>query len=130
VAGNKADILRVLCDTTLSVTMSSTRPAQQLVLSTCPSAAVAKRLARRLVEERLAACVNILPLAQSIYRWRGKVESAREWLLIIKSRRTVYPRLEARLRELHPYELPEIIAVPIARGLAAYLAWIDNPDKA
>jgi periplasmic divalent cation tolerance protein len=110
--------------------MASRRPAPQLVLSTCPSQAVARRMARRLVEERLAACVNIVPIAQSVYRWRGKVETTREWLLIIKSRRAVYTRLEARLRELHPYELPEIVAVPLARGLAAYLSWIDNPDKA
>jgi periplasmic divalent cation tolerance protein len=109
--------------------MASRRPTPQLVLSTCPNPTVARRIARRLVEERLAACVNILPIAQSVYRWRGKVENAREWLLVIKSRRAVYARLEARLREMHPYELPEIVAVPIARGLAAYLSWIDNPDK-
>jgi periplasmic divalent cation tolerance protein len=110
--------------------MASRRAPAQLIFSTCPSPTVARRIARRLVEERLAACVNVVPMAQSVYRWRGKVESAREWLLIIKSRRTAYARLEARLRELHPYELPEIIAVPIAQGLAAYLSWIDNPDNA
>jgi periplasmic divalent cation tolerance protein len=73
--------------------------------------------------------VNIVPIARSVYRWRGKIQNAREWLLIIKSRSADYARLETRLRALHPYELPEIVAVPLARGLAAYLAWIDNPDK-
>jgi periplasmic divalent cation tolerance protein len=104
-------------------------PATQLVLTTCPNARVARRIARVLVEERLAACVNIVPLAQSVYRWRGKVESAREWLLVIKSRAAAYTALERRLRALHPYELPEVVAVPIAGGYARYLAWIVNPDK-
>lgn len=114
----------------MPATVAKRRPAQQLVITTCPNPTAARRLARRLVEEQLAACVNTLPIAQSVYRWRGKVQSTREWLLLIKSRCADYPRLEARICALHPYELPEIIAVPIARGLAAYLAWIDNPDKA
>jgi periplasmic divalent cation tolerance protein len=101
----------------------------QLVLTTCPSPRVAKRVARALVEERLAACVNILPIAQSVYRWRGKVESAREWLLVMKTRVRDYAALERRLRALHPYELPEVVAVPVAAGFARYLAWINNPDR-
>ncbi len=101
----------------------------QLVLTTCPDAKTARRLARALVGERLAACVNIVPIEQSVYRWKGRIESARERLLVIKSERRAYAAIERRLRALHPYELPEIIAVPIAAGLGAYLAWISRPDK-
>jgi periplasmic divalent cation tolerance protein len=101
----------------------------QLVLSTCPDLAVAERVAEALVGERLAACVNIVPIAKSIYIWKGKVESAAEHLLIMKTRRRDYRALERRLRALHPYELPEVIAIPIEAGLADYLAWIQNPDK-
>lgn len=101
----------------------------QLVLTTCPNRRAASRIARALVEERLAACVNIVPVAQSVYRWRGKVASAREFLLIIKSLKRAYTRLEKRLQALHPYELPEVIAVPITNGSRPYLAWIANPDK-
>ncbi len=100
----------------------------RLIFSTCPNLKVARRLAAALVQERLAACVNIVPGLHSIYRWRGKVESAREVLLIIKARARDYARIEARLRALHPYELPEIVSVGIAAGYARYLAWIQNPD--
>ncbi len=102
----------------------------QLVLTTCPNRRAASRIARALVGERLAACVNIVPIALSVYRWRGKVESAAEFLLVIKSLKRVYPKLETRLRALHPYELPEVIAVPIADGYRHYLSWITNPDNA
>ncbi len=102
----------------------------QLVLTTCPNRRAANRIARALVGERLAACVNILPIAQSVYRWRGRIESAPEFLLIIKSLKRTYKKLETRLRQLHPYELPEVIAVPIAGGYRHYLAWIANPDNA
>lgn len=104
-------------------------PACQLVLTTCPHRRAAQRLARALVEERLAACVNIMPVAQSVYRWRGRIESAPEFLLVIKSLKRVYARLEKRLRALHPYELPEVIAVPITNGSRPYLAWLANSDK-
>lgn len=103
--------------------------ACQLVLTTCPHRRAAQRLARTLVEERLAACVNIVPIVQSVYRWRGRIESAPEFLLVIKSLKRVYARLEKRLRALHPYELPEVIAVPITSGSRPYLAWLANPDK-
>lgn len=108
--------------------MPSRSTTVQFVLTACPNASAARRMATRLVDERLAACINIVPKVESIYRWQGKIERAREWLLVIKSRRRDYPRLESRLRELHPYELPEIVAVPIARGLSTYLSWINNPD--
>lgn len=101
----------------------------QLVLTTCPDAGVAQRLAQTLVQERLAACVNILPITQSIYLWKGQVESAAEQLLIIKSMTDAYGSIQKRIRELHPYELPEVIAVPVVDGLPDYLAWIRNPDK-
>jgi periplasmic divalent cation tolerance protein len=105
------------------------RHEYQLVLTTCPDTEVAERLAQALVQERLAACVNILPVAKSIYLWKGQVESAAEQLLLIKSMTDAYSSIQKRIRELHPYELPEVIAVPIADGLPDYLAWIRNPDK-
>lgn len=100
----------------------------QLVLTTSPDATLAQAIARTLVEERLAACVNVLPPMQSVYRWQGQIESASEQLLLIKARRSDYSALEQRIRELHTYAVPEIIAVPIVAGLAAYLAWLTDPD--
>lgn len=100
----------------------------QLVLTTCPDEATARRIARTLVEERLAACVNVLPPMHSVYRWKGKVEDATEQLLIIKIAAQRYAAVQDRLRALHPYELPEIIAVPLADGLPDYLAWLHNPE--
>jgi periplasmic divalent cation tolerance protein len=100
----------------------------RVIFTTCPDSAVAETIARALVEERLAACVNILPAMQSIYTWRSKTETESEHLLIIKATESRYPAIEARIRALHPYELPEIIAVRLADGLPAYLTWLDNPD--
>lgn len=94
-----------------------------LILSTCPAEAAAA-LARTLVEEGLAACVNIVPTVHSVYRWEGQVESASESLLLIKTTAARYLELEPRLRALHPYALPEIIALPIERGLPGYLDWL------
>jgi periplasmic divalent cation tolerance protein len=96
-----------------------------LVLCTCPDMPVAERLAALLVEGGHAACVNIVPGLTSIYRWQGKIEQGNEVLLLIKTRRDRYPELERQLHAAHPYELPEIIAVPIDAGLSGYLAWID-----
>lgn len=98
----------------------------QLVLCTCPDRASAQELAERLVDERLAACVNILPQLTSVYRWQGKRETSQELLLLIKSAQDVYPQLEQTIMEYHPYELPEIIAVPITGGLSGYLNWIHD----
>jgi periplasmic divalent cation tolerance protein len=100
-----------------------------LILSTCPNSRVAKRIANALVREKLAACVSIVPALHSIYRWKGKVESAREVLLIIKARTADYSRIEARLQGLHPYELPEIISVGITGGSRRYLHWVEDPDQ-
>ncbi len=105
------------------------RHEYQLVLTTCPDTEVAERLAQALVTEHLAACVNILPITKSIYLWQGNVESTAEQLLIIKSMTRTFRAIQKRIQELHPYELPEVIAVPIADGLPDYLAWIRNPDK-
>lgn len=95
-----------------------------LILTNCPDEESAKAIALALVESKLAACVNILPCVQSIYRWQGVVESATEIPLFIKSTATNYPALEAAIRERHPYDLPEIIALPIQAGLPAYLNWV------
>ena len=98
-----------------------------LVLVTCANAAEAKRIARAVVEARLAACVNILPGAvTSIYRWKGKVESARERLLLIKTSRKRLAKLQAAVERLHSYDVPEFIALPIAAGSRAYLEWMDE----
>lgn len=100
----------------------------QIVLTTCPDQRLAEGLATVLVEERLAACVNILPPMRSMYRWRGQIKSGDEQLLIIKIRADDYAAVQQRVKELHSYELPEVIAVPILNGLPAYLAWLENPD--
>jgi periplasmic divalent cation tolerance protein len=102
----------------------------QILLCTVPDAETGRRIAARLVEYRLAACVNLLPGVQSVYRWQGKVQSDEELLLIIKARVADYARLEAAILELHPYELPEILAVPLTGGLPRYLDWVRNPDEA
>lgn len=104
--------------------------AWQIVLTTCPDSMLAERIAEALVTEKLAACVNILPMMRSIYAWKGKVESAQEHLLIVKGTASNYAAIEGRIRALHTYELPEIIGLPIVAGLPAYLAWLQNPDAA
>lgn len=95
-----------------------------LVLTNLPDAESAARLAARLIEERLAACVNVLAPCTSVYRWQGAVETATETPLLIKTPRSCYGKLEQAIRQAHPYELPEIIAVPVAAGLPAYLDWV------
>jgi periplasmic divalent cation tolerance protein len=101
-----------------------------LVLTNLPDRAAAERLAERLVEERLAACVNILAPCRSIYRWKGAVLHDEEHPMLIKTTRERYTALESALRGGHPYEIPEIIAVPIERGLALYLEWVAAETKA
>ena len=95
-----------------------------LVITSLPDAESARALATRLVEQRLAACVNILAPCQSLYRWEGKLEEAEEVPLLIKTTVARYVALEEAIRAYHPYELPEIIAVPIEKGLPGYLAWM------
>jgi periplasmic divalent cation tolerance protein len=95
-----------------------------IVLTTVPAGDAGDRVARSLVDERLAACVNVLAPMTSTYRWRGAVEVDAEQQLIIKTRRSLVPRLTARLAALHPYELPEVLVVDVAQGSDAYLAWV------
>lgn len=95
-----------------------------LVFTQLPDREAAQNLARVLIEERVAACVNILAAGTSIYRWRGKVEQASEIPLLIKTTAARYDALEAVIRRTHPYELPEIVAVPLAQGLPDYLLWV------
>ncbi|MDR2092382.1 MAG: divalent-cation tolerance protein CutA [Azoarcus sp.] len=95
-----------------------------LVLTTLPDEASARALAEKLVSERLAACVNILAPCTSVYHWRDAVERAAEIPLLIKTTRERYPALEAAVRAAHPYEIPELLAVPVTQGLTAYLGWL------
>jgi periplasmic divalent cation tolerance protein len=102
-----------------------------IVLVTCGSQKEARRIARSVVEARLAACVNVLQApVESIYRWKGKVATAREFLLVIKTTRKRFAALEAEVRRVHSYDVPEIISLPIERGSKAYLAWIDDSVRA
>lgn len=96
-----------------------------VLLVTAPEGAPAETLARALVAEGLAACVNRVPGVQSTYRWEGQVRDDRETLLVIKTTAPAYPALERRIRELHPYDVPEVIALPIALGSEPYLSWLD-----
>lgn len=96
-----------------------------VVYCTCPSRQVAEHIASVLVDEYLAACANIVSEVTSVYRWQDQVQHDSETLLIIKTHASTYPAMEARIRTLHPYEAPEIIALPICQGAADYLAWIN-----
>lgn len=98
--------------------------AIDIILCTCPDQDTAEKISRLLVTNKLAACVNILPGITSIYTWKGQIESAQEHLLLIKSNKDNYQDIETTIVNHHPYDLPEIIAVPIDRGLPEYLHWI------
>lgn len=98
--------------------------AVRVVLTTCPDAATAEGIARALVEERLAACGNVVPGVTSIYRWQGRIETAGECLLILKTAAGRLAGLSARLTELHPYDVPEVLALPVEAGAPAYLRWV------
>ena len=104
--------------------MSSSDPGVILVLTTIAAEADGAALARTLVEERLAACVNLLPAMTSVYRWKGRVEQDREQQVVIKTTRERLGALEARIRELHSHELPEFLVIAADEGSAAYLAWV------
>ena len=95
-----------------------------LVLSTFPDAEIARRISKELVSERLAACANILPSAESIYRWKEKIESGNETLVFFKVSEERRSAFQDKLRSLHPYDVPEIIFVPVASGLPEYLQWV------
>jgi len=95
-----------------------------VAFSTFADAETARKTVRMLVEERLAACANVVPRIESIYHWQGKIETSTEVFVIFKTTRDRYPAFEQRLRALHPYEVPEIVAIDIAAGLPAYLKWV------
>jgi len=97
-----------------------------VVLTTCSTVEEAEKIARHLVESRVAACVSLSSPVRSIYRWKGAVEDASEIALTIKSRRDLWPQLEAALRKVHPYDVPEMLALPVVEGLPAYLDWLDQ----
>lgn len=97
-----------------------------VVLSTFGSAEEARTVARTLVEEKLVACANLLPGVESIYRWQGAVETAAEVMVLFKTNIDRYYRLEERLKQLHSYELPEVVALPVRVGLLPYLRWVDE----
>lgn len=102
----------------------SVLPAVDVALVTAPSAEVAERIVSAVVEERLAACGNIVPGVTSIYRWEGAVERADEVLIVFKTARDTVPKLTARVQELHPYDVPEVVVLPVAAGLQSYLQWV------
>jgi len=97
-----------------------------LIVCTCPEKTSARKLARIMLEERLVACVQLLPQVESLYRWQGQIEQAEETLLLMKTTKARWPALRDRLAELHPYEVPEIVALEIADGLPAYLKWVED----
>ena len=97
-----------------------------VVLSAFGSVEEARRVARTLVEEKLAACANLLPGVESLYRWQGEVETAQEIVVIFKTNRDRYYQLEKRLQELHSYEVPEVVALRVEAGALPYLRWIDD----
>ena len=97
-----------------------------VVFSTCGDEAEAQRVGRHLVEQRVAACVTLVPGARSIYWWQGKVEESSEWILIIKSSREALPKLREQLQKVHSYQVPEIVALPIVDGSQPYLDWMER----
>lgn len=97
-----------------------------VVLCTCPDNTCARALAQTLLNEKLAACVNLIPQVTSLYCWQGKMEESQEVQLVIKSRRTLFGVLQQRIQTLHPYEVPEILAMPVLNGSPAYLQWLQD----
>ena len=100
-----------------------------LMLTNVPDVDVARRIARALVEQRLAACVNILPGVESVYQWQGAVEEATEIILLVKTVAARYAEVEAAIKALHPYDVPEVIALPVTAGLPAYMNWMEQETK-
>ena len=100
-----------------------------IVFCLCESQAQAESIATSLVERQLAACVNILPEVTSIYRWKGELEKSQEVMLVIKTRHNLFDELRTEMTRLHSYEVPEIVAIPVAAGSSAYLNWIDKELK-
>ncbi len=105
------------------MTMQST---YQIILCTCPDKESAENIARQLINDKIAACINILPGITSIYTWQGNIETDQEHLLLIKTRKDRFQTVEKSIQTCHPYEIPEIIAIPVENGLAEYLQWIES----
>ena len=101
-----------------------------LVMTTVPDTDVGKIIAEKIIEERLAACVTLQAASQSLYRWKGKITQDQEHTLYIKTKKEAYPKLEEKIRGIHPYDVPEIIALPILTGNKDYLGWIDSETQA
>jgi len=104
-------------------------PKHLLVQTTCPDLESARNLAKSLLDQKLAGCINMVSGIESHYNWEGKRKSGEEVLLLIKTRAELYPALESQIASGHPYELPEIIAVPLSTGLPAYLNWISDSTR-
>ncbi len=102
------------------------QPKFIVVLVTCGSEEEALRIAHSLVEKRLAACVNLVSPVRSIYRWEGKILDEKEWILIIKTQRNWFKKLEKEVRSLHSYAVPEIIGLPVVEGSSSYLKWLEE----
>jgi periplasmic divalent cation tolerance protein len=100
-----------------------------VVLSTCSTAEEARQIARKLLELRLAACVNVTPGVRSFYRWKGAIEESDEYLLVIKTSRDLFDRLRVELEKVHTYEVPEVVALPIVAAAPNYLNWLDTELK-
>jgi periplasmic divalent cation tolerance protein len=111
------------------VTLTELMEPFLIVITTLPDRASARTMAEGLLRERLAACVNVMAECTSIYHWRGAVETAEEVPLWIKTRATLYPSVEQFILKHHPYDLPEVIAVPLAAGLAPYLQWVEHETQ-
>lgn len=97
-----------------------------VILCSCPNNKTARTIANKLIESRLAACISIIPGIESIYTWKNKIETSQEHLLLIKTTQTAYTKLEAAIKQWHPYECPEIIALPIQQGSPDYLQWLTD----
>lgn len=97
-----------------------------LILNTCPDKKTANKIAQSLVRKKLAACVSIISLEKSVYRWKGKMEKAKEWLLLIKTKTSLYKKVEAHIKKNHPHEVPEIIAVSVKESEWLYKRWVEK----
>ena len=102
---------------------------KRVVLSTVGSQAEARKIAQSLVEKQLAACVNIVPGVESVYRWQGKMTSATEWLLVMKTTESAFPALREALKSMHSYQVPECLAMAVDDGYAAYLDWMGSATR-
>ncbi len=115
----------------VTATFSEARDMEKVIqiVTTASDRKIIEKIGRELIEKRLIACAQIVGPIQSIYRWKGKVEDTNEWLLLMKSRESLYSAIEAEFKRLHPYEIPEIIATSIERGLPEYMDWVTKETE-